>query len=93
MDVNQWWSWILTFLGVTTFFLAGNKVWWAWYVGIGVQVLWFAYAIVSQQWGFLAGGFFYSWVYIRNTIKWTKEHREEVRRGETDLRGDDGGSD
>ena len=71
------WSWVLTLTGVTCFFLAGRKVWWAWYVGLLAQVLWLAYSIITEQWGFLAGCAVYTWVYVTNCIKWTREHREK----------------
>lgn len=70
------WSWALTIVGVTCFFLAGKKVWWAWYVGILCQVLWLGYSLATQQWGFLVGVGLYSWVYAKNCIAWTREHRE-----------------
>jgi len=72
-----WWSWALTLVGLTCFWLAGRKVWWAWYVGIAGQALWLTYSLMTQQWGFLAGVAAYSWVYVNNAIKWTREHREE----------------
>lgn len=74
---GQYWSWLLSFVGVAGFILAGKKIWWAWYINIACQVLWFTYAIVTQQWGFLVGAFFYSAVFIRNAYLWTKEHREK----------------
>lgn len=70
-----WWSVILTAVGVAGFVLAGRKIWWAWYVNIGCQVIWFAYAIATQQWGFIASAALYSWVFIGNARRWTKEHR------------------
>ena len=72
-----WWSWALTIVGLTCFWLAGRKVWWAWYVGIAGQALWLTYSLMTQQWGFLAGVAAYSWVYVNNAVKWTREHREE----------------
>lgn len=71
------WSWLLSFVGVAGFILAGKKIWWAWYINIGCQVLWFSYAIVTKQWGFLVGAFFYTAVFVRNAYLWTKEHREK----------------
>ena len=78
--MDSWWSWVLLATGVTTFHLAGKKIWWAWYINIACQFLWFTYAIVTQQWGFIAGAFFYSAVFIRNAYLWTKEHREKIQR-------------
>ena len=74
--MSAFWSWVLTLTGVTCFFLAGRKVWWAWYVGLAAQVLWLAYSITTQQWGFLIGCVLYTWVYTKNCIAWTREHRE-----------------
>lgn len=71
---EQYWSWILSFVGVSGFLLAGRKVWWAWYINIFCQVLWFAYAFITEQWGFIVGGVFYGAVFSLNAYKWTKEH-------------------
>lgn len=74
---GQWWSWALGLIGCAMFFLAGSKVWWCWYIGLGLQALWAAYAVVTEQWGFLATVPVYGFVYARNAVKWTREHREE----------------
>lgn len=71
------WSYILTGVGLCGFWLAGKKVWWAWYVNIANQALWATYSIVTQQWGFLIGCAFYLAVFIRNAIAWTREHKEK----------------
>lgn len=77
----MWWSWILGFVGLIGFWLAGRKVWWAWYVNIANQVLWTIYSLVTEQYGFLVATVFYFWVFTNNAIKWTKEHRESTRCG------------
>lgn len=69
------WSWALTVVGLACFWLAGRKVWWAWYVGLAGQFTWLAYSLLTEQWGFLVGVVAYSWVYSNNAIKWTREHR------------------
>lgn len=66
----QYWSWILTAVGVVGLYLAGSKSRWGWAVGIGAQVLWFAYAIHTRQYGFLVSAFAYGFVYIRNFRAW-----------------------
>ena len=76
---SQWWSWALTVVGLTCFWLAGRKVWWAWFVGIAGQSLWLAYSIVTGQLGFLVGVGAYTAVYVRNQIRWTREHFAEPR--------------
>ena len=73
---GQIWSWVLGLVGVAGFILAGRKVWWAWYVGIAGQLLWLAYSLVTQQWGFLIGVVAYTFVYVKNARAWTAEHLE-----------------
>ena len=75
--MSQYWSWLLTAAGLTCFWLAGRKAWWAWYVGLAAQSLWLIYALGTRQWGFLVGVAAYSAVYAKNARAWTAEHRAE----------------
>ena len=84
MTFGEWWSWALTIMGVSCFWLAGRKVWWAWYVGLATQVLWTAYAFATRQWGFLLGVPLYSVVYATNAVRWTREHRADEVPAEVD---------
>lgn len=68
-------DWLLTLVGITCFYLAGRKVWWAWYIGLAGQALWTVYALTTHQYGFLLGTLLYTIVYTRNAIAWTREHR------------------
>lgn len=76
------WSWTLTIVGATCFYLAGGlngrKVWWAWYIGLFAQVLWATYAFLDLEtrMGFLVGVVLYGFVYVRNCVNWTREHLE-----------------
>ncbi len=74
----MWWSWILTAVGVTGLYLAGKKVWWAWFVGLGAQALWLAYAVSTKQYGFLVSAVAYGWVYAKNGRAWMREHKTKV---------------
>ncbi|QUE25306.1 PnuC-like nicotinamide riboside transporter [Microbacterium phage Fizzles] len=82
---DQLWSWALTIVGATCFYLAGGlngrKVWWAWYIGLFAQVLWATYALLDLEHraGFLVGVILYGYVYVRNCVNWTREHLEEKR--------------
>jgi hypothetical protein len=76
MAVSQWWSIVLTTIGVTGFWLAGRKVWWCWYVNIACQFVWLAYALATRQWGFLLSVFVYGPIFVKNAVTWTREHRE-----------------
>lgn len=70
---EQWWSWVLTLVGVTGLYLAGRRNPWGWAVGVGAQVLWLAYAVHSRQWGFLLSCFVYGAVFTRNFVCWRRE--------------------
>lgn len=70
---DQIWSWVLGFIGIAGFIAAGKKIWWAWYINIAAQFIWFAYAIVTQQWGFLLSSFVYMGVFVKNAYDWTRE--------------------
>lgn len=76
---NQFWNYLITAVGLFGFYLAGKKVWWCWYVNIINQVLWFTYGWVTDQWGFVLGTFFYTFVFVKNAISWTKEHNRTKR--------------
>lgn len=67
------WSWVLTAFGLATMWLAGRKVWWAWYVGLSGQLVWLAYAVTTGQLGFLFGTVAYSAVYLKNARAWTSQ--------------------
>lgn len=82
---EQLWPWVLSIVGVMGFLLAGRKVWWAWYVNIACQGLWFTYAIVSEQYGFFVGAFFYLAVFVINAYKWTKEHYHPTTKTTLDM--------
>ena len=76
------WSWVLTAVGVTGLYFAGRKVWWAWLIGLSAQVLWLAYAVATEQYGFVVSAFAYGWVYARNARLWWVAHRDDRRSDE-----------
>lgn len=69
----MWWSWVLTAVGLTGFILAGQKIWWCWYVNIACQGLWLAYALTTDQFGFVVASVFYAVVFTRNAVAWTRD--------------------
>jgi hypothetical protein len=75
--VGDLWSWVLTAFGLSCFWLAGRKIWWAWYVGIAGQFVWLAYALITGQLGFIIGSLFYTAIYCENAIKWTRERNKK----------------
>jgi hypothetical protein len=69
----EYWSWILTSVGLLGLFLAGMKIWWAWLIGLSAQVLWIVYAIQTEQYGFIVSALAYGFVYGFNALKWRKD--------------------
>lgn len=74
MILEQILSWVVGAVGITGFFLAGKRIWWAWYVNIGCQAIWVAFAIVSNTPAFLITALFYTIVFSKNAHHWTKDH-------------------
>ncbi|MFI0530306.1 hypothetical protein ACH3XX_09680 [Streptomyces scabiei] len=68
-----WWSWLLTAVGVTGLYFAGRKCALGWGIGLGAQLLWVAYALSTQQYGFLVSAVAYGWVYAKNFCAWRCE--------------------
>jgi hypothetical protein len=74
-------DYLLTFVGLLGFYLAGRKVWYAWYLNIACQALWFIYGLTTGQFGFIIGAVFYTAIFSSNAYSWTKEHRKEKTDG------------
>ncbi len=64
------WSIVLAAVGIFGLWLAGRKDWRGWAVGLAAQVLWFSYAVITQQYGFIASAVAYGVVYGRNWWLW-----------------------
>ena len=75
--MDQLWSYLLAAVGIVGIYIAGKKNYWGWFIGLMAQVLWIAYAIATQQWGFIASALAYGWLYLHNWLKWRTEHRAE----------------
>ena len=50
-----YWTWVLTGLQVTALWVAGRGRAWGWIVGSAVQPGWIAYALLTDQLGFIVG--------------------------------------
>jgi hypothetical protein len=73
-EIPFWlWSYVLSAIGLLGFWLAGRKVWYAWWINVANQVLWTAYALITDQLGFLLASGVYAYVFTRNAIRWTKD--------------------
>jgi hypothetical protein len=77
-----WWSWLLTLIGVTGIYVAGRKNKAGWAIGLGAQLLWIAYALVTKQYGFIASAFVYGYFYANNLRKWWSEEHAERSSGD-----------
>lgn len=71
--MNPYWSYVLTVVGVFGLYLAGRRSRWGWAVGMAAQVLWFAYALATEQWGFIVSCLAYGSVYAKNFRAWRRE--------------------
>ena len=61
---------------LTAMILAGRKLWYAWLIGVGAEMMWIAYGYATAQWGFAFFGFIFGAVYLRNAHKWRTIHKE-----------------
>jgi hypothetical protein len=76
----QLWSWGLMIVGVTGIYLAGRggrAVIAGWIVGINAQLMWFAYALATKQYGFIVSAIAYGAVNVINLRKAIKKQRED----------------
>jgi hypothetical protein len=55
LGVPAVWPWLLTGLQVVSLWAAGRRYWWAWLMGGSVQLPWIAYAVMTEQVGFIPG--------------------------------------
>ena len=76
------WSFVLAAVGIAGIYLAGKKSKWGWGLGLGAQVLWLIFALVTAQYGFILTAVAYGAVYGKNLWQW---HREESKRGSDGL--------
>jgi hypothetical protein len=68
--VSWWWSWLLAVVSAGGLLVAGTRRRSGWLIGMLVQPVWAAYAIGSRQWGFLASVVLFSYVNVRNWVRW-----------------------
>ena len=71
----HYWSYILAPFGLAGMILSGRMNRWGWALSFCTQLLWLAYAITTQQWGFIPGTLGYLVIYVKNFIAWSKKQR------------------
>jgi nicotinamide riboside transporter PnuC len=67
------WDWALGIVGVTGIFLVGRKTIWGWLVLLLNECLWITYAVITDQYGFMAMAIAYAIVYIKSYFGWRRE--------------------
>jgi len=67
------WSYVLAAIGVTGIFFVGRKTIWGWLVLLFNEVLWIAYALITNQYGFILSAIAYAIVYIKSYMLWRQE--------------------
>jgi nicotinamide riboside transporter PnuC len=72
----QVWSWILAVGGITAMWLVGQHNKLGWLIGAALQVVWFVFAVITHQYGFIATAIVYSFVYARNWYRWRRLERD-----------------
>lgn len=70
--IPWWWSWLLTITGIIGLWAAGSRRSWGWALSIAVQALWIAYAVTTNQPGFVFSALVYGAVYGRNYLLWRR---------------------
>ena len=72
----MWWSVVLAVIGVFGLYLTTRKMAAGYAVGVAVQVLWIAYAIVTAQYGFIFSALAFGAVNALGFYKWKTEDKD-----------------
>jgi nicotinamide riboside transporter PnuC len=70
----EWYSWVLAVIGVSGIYFVGRKTIWGWFILLFNECLWIAYALITNQYGFIFSALAYAAVYIRSYFHWSKEN-------------------
>jgi hypothetical protein len=76
--MTEYWSYLLAAIGVTGIFFVGRKTIWGWFVLLFNEVLWIAYALITNQYGFILSAIAYAIVYIKSYMLWRREDTKGV---------------
>jgi nicotinamide riboside transporter PnuC len=72
----MWWSWVLGIIGVAGIFFVGRKSVWGWFVLLFNECLWIAYALITNQHGFIFSALAYAAVYVRSYMHWKADDKK-----------------
>lgn len=70
------WATILTLIGFAVFWLSGKNRW-GWLIGVGWEVLWVIYGIITIQYAFAFSGMVNGVICARNYIVWPKKRHSD----------------
>jgi hypothetical protein len=68
---------ILSIIGVSALWLIGRRKWWGWGIAWGNECLWVAFAVSTQQYGFILGSAVYGSINMANAIVWRRDAKKE----------------
>jgi hypothetical protein len=69
----QYASWVLGSVGVAGIFFVGRKTIWGWFVLLFNEILWIAYALITDQYGFIFSAIAYGIVYVKSFLHWRQD--------------------
>lgn len=65
-----WWSYLLAAIGVGGIYLTTRRMWQGFAIGVAAQLLWFAYALITHQYGFFISALAYGCVNALGLHRW-----------------------
>lgn len=71
--ISDYSHWVLAVIGVSGIYFVGRKTLWGWFVLLFNECLWIAYALVTEQYGFIFAAVAYGAVYIKSYLHWKRE--------------------
>lgn len=78
MSDYQLWSWALALVGMVGLYLTTKKLARGYVVGLLVQIPWFVYALVSEQYGFILSSVGFAYVNALGWYRWTRNEKTPV---------------
>lgn len=79
MSTAQWLGLVLAVWGAAGMWAAGRGRWAGWAMGLAVQPVWVAFALVVHSWPLVLSPALYGSVYARNLWRWRHDRVLEVR--------------
>lgn len=78
--MSAWWSWLLAALSLVSTTLIGRKITAGWAVAALSQVVWLAYSVLTEQYGFAASSVVYFVIQVHSFVRWTRDDRARLRQ-------------